>query len=34
MIKGGSLYDSKWEIMCISRSDPPKVFKDLELRAN
>jgi hypothetical protein len=34
MIKGGSLYSSKWSIMCTSRSHPQKVCKDLGLRTN
>jgi hypothetical protein len=33
MIKGGSLYSSKWGIMCTSRSHPRKVFRDLGLRS-
>jgi hypothetical protein len=28
-IKEGNLYNSKWEIMYISRYHPPKVFRDL-----
>jgi hypothetical protein len=27
-------YSLKWEIMCISRSHPPKVYKDVESKAN
>jgi hypothetical protein len=34
MIKEESLYNSKWEIMCISKCHPPKVFRDLGTRAN
>ena len=32
--KGGSLYNSKWEIMCILKCHPPKVFRDLGSREN
>jgi hypothetical protein len=34
MIKGGSLYNSKWGIMYTLRCHPPKVFRDLESRAS
>jgi hypothetical protein len=34
MIKEEGLYNSKWKIMCTSRSHPQKVFRDLGLRAN
>jgi hypothetical protein len=32
MIKEVSLYSSKWEIMCISRSHPLNVCKDFGIR--
>jgi hypothetical protein len=32
MIREGSLYNSKWEIMYILRCHPPKVFRDLGSR--
>jgi hypothetical protein len=34
MIKEGSLYNSKWEIMYILRCHPPKVFRNLGSRAS
>ena len=34
MTKEGSLYNSKWGFMCISKCHPPKVFRDLGSRAN
>jgi hypothetical protein len=34
MIKEGSLYNLKWEIMCISKCHPPKAFRDLGSGAN
>jgi hypothetical protein len=34
MIKEGSLYNSKWGIMYISKCHPPKVFRHLGSRAN
>jgi hypothetical protein len=34
MIRGGSLYSLKWEIMFILRCHPPRVSRDLESRAS
>ena len=34
MTKQENVYNLKWEIMCIARSHPLKVCKDLELKAN